>query len=145
MKRIAALIDFSEVTPKVIDFSAGQARAHDAELYLLHVEPESGLKLYRKIDAGERKRKADTLRDEHRSLLARAAELREHMDIRVHPVLMEGAKVEETILAEVRKLEADHVVLGKHNHSGLYEYFFGSVGKDLIKDLDCPLTLISAD
>ena len=132
MNKIAALIDFTEVTSKVIEFSAGQARAHGAELYLLHVEPETGAKLYRKIDEGERRRKADILRDEHKNLLARAAELREHLDIRVHPLLMEGAAVEETIVAEVRKLEADHVVLGNHRHSGLHNYFFGSVGQVLM-------------
>ena len=143
MNRIAALIDFTEVTRKVIDFSAWQAKAHDAELYLLHVEPEDSPTLYRKIDDAERKRKAGVLRYEHSDLLAKAAELREHHDIKVHPVLMEGAKVEETIVAEVKKLQADHVVLGNHRHSGLHNFFFGSVGQGLIKQLECPLTLIS--
>jgi nucleotide-binding universal stress UspA family protein len=145
MNKIAALIDFTEVTRKVIDFSAGQAKAHGAELYLLYVEPDSAPTLYRKIDESERNRKANILRYEHNDLLAKAAELREHLDIKVHPVLMEGDEVEETIVAEVKKLKADHVVLGNHHHSGLHNYFFGSVALGLIKNLECPLTLISAE
>lgn len=143
MNKIAALIDFTDVTRKVIDFSAGQAKAHGAELYLLHVEPDSAPTLYRKIDEAERNRKSNVLRDEHNDLLAKAAELREHLDINVHPILLEGAEVEETIVDEVKKLEADHVVLGNHHHSGLHNYFFGSVALGLIKSLECPLTLIS--
>ena len=145
MNNIAALIDFTAVTQRVIDFSAGEAKAHGAELYLLHVEPDTTPKLYRKIDEKERNRKAKILRYEHKDLLARAAELREHLDISVHSVLVEGGEVEETIVAEVKKLKADHVVLGNHHHSGLHNYFLGSVGQGLLKHLECPLTLISAD
>lgn len=142
MNNIAALIDFTDLTQKVIDFSAEQAQANGAELYLLHVEPSYSPTLYRKIDEAERKRIAKVLRYEHSDLLAKAAALRQHLDIDVHPVLMEGTDVEQAIMAEINKLEVDHVVLGNHGHSGLYNYFFGSVGQKLIKKLKCPLTLI---
>jgi nucleotide-binding universal stress UspA family protein len=143
MMKIAALIDFTEVTPRVVEFSAAEAAAHRAELFLLHVELDSAPTLYRKIDEAERKRIATVLSKEHSELLAKATELREHLSICVHPILIEGSDVEATIVAEVRKLGADHVVLGNHNHSKLHNYLFGSVGQGLIKDLDCPLTLIS--
>lgn len=145
MNKIAALIDFTEVTPKIIDFSAEQAKANGAELYLLHVEQESGAKLYRKIDEAERNRKAKILRHEHKDLLAKASELREHFEIRVHPILMEDSEVEEAIVDEIKKIEADHVVLGNHHHGGLHNYLFGAVGQRIIKQLSCPLTLISAE
>ena len=143
MNKIVALIDFSEVSRKVIEYGAVQAKAHGAELYLLHVEPESTPILYRKIDEAERNRKASILRHEHSELLARAAEIRSRIEVNVHPVLMESAEVEETIVAEVEKLGAEEVILGNHHHGGLHNYFFGSVGQKLMKDLDCPLTLIS--
>lgn len=145
MDKIAALIDFTDVTHRVIDYSAGQARANNADLYLLHVEPKSAPTLYRKIDEAERNRIAGILRYEHSDLLAQAAELRERLDINVLPVLIEGAEVEEAIVAEVKKLKVDHVVLGNHRHSGLHNYFFGSIGQELIKSLGCPLTLIPAE
>lgn len=142
MNRIVALIDFTEVTGRVIDFSAEQARVHNAELYLLHVEPDNAPALYRKIDERERKHIASILRHEHEELLERAAELRKHLDIKVHPILMQDAEVEEAIVTEVEKLEVDHVVLGNHRHSVLHNYFFGSVGHKLMKKLGCPMTLI---
>ena len=143
MNKIVALIDFTEVSRKVIQYSAVQAKAHGAVLYLLHVEPESTPKLYRKIDEAERNRKANILRYEHNELLASAAEIRSQLEVNVHPVLMEGAEIEETIVAEVEKLGADEVILGNHHHNRLHNYFFGSVGQMLMKNLHCPLTLIS--
>lgn len=58
---------------------------------------------------------------------------------------MEGEEVDDTIIGEITKLEADHVVLGNHHYGGLHNYLFGSVGMGLVKNLECPLTLISAD
>jgi len=145
MSKIAALIDFTEVTQKVIDFSARQAQAHEAELYLLHVEPNNAPTLYRKIDEAERNRIAGVLRHEHFDLQGKAAQLRERFHIKIHPVLIEGAEVDKAVVAEVEKLQVNHVVLGNHRHSGIYNYLFGSVGQALIKSLNCPLTLIPDD
>ena len=48
MSKIAALIDFTEVTQKVIDFSARQARAHEAEVEVSSRHQDQGRLRYAK-------------------------------------------------------------------------------------------------
>ena len=139
--KIVALIDFSDVTRKVIDFAAAQAKVNGAKLVLLHVEPESSEKLYHKIDQAERDRRAKMLWFEHSDLGEKAKELRE-LGINVQPSLIEGPEL-EVILREVDELKPDLLVIGHHHHSAWFKFFNESVGDQLIDQVTCPLTLIS--
>lgn len=130
MNKVVALVDFTDVSRKVIEYGAAQAKAHGAALYLLHVEPNYSPTLYREDF-------------EHNELLASVTKIRNQLGVEVHPVLMEGTGVEEAIVTEIEKLGADEVVLGNHHHSALHNYLFGSVGQKLMKDLNCSITLIS--
>lgn len=141
MDKIIALIDFSDVTRHVIDFAAKQAKAFNAELILLHSEPEAYEKLYRKIDDEERSRRAKMLKFEHSDLNSKSEELRT-LGINSYALLIEGPEV-ETILAEVEKHKPSMVVLGNHHHSFFDSFFKGSVGEELVDKLTCPTVLIS--
>jgi len=139
--KIVALVDFSDVTRKVIDFAASQAKVNDAKLVILHVEPESAEKLYHKIDQAERDRRAKMLWFEHSDLSAKAKELRE-LGLEVQPLLIEGPEL-EVILREVDQIKPDLVIIGHHHHTAWFKLFNDSVGDKLIDELTCPLTLIS--
>lgn len=139
--KIVALVDFSDVTRKVVDFAASQAKANGASLIILHVEPESGEKLYHKIDQAERDRRAKVLWFEHRDLSAKAKELRE-LGVDVLPLLVEGPEL-EVILREIDGIDPDLLVIGHHHHSAWFKFFNESVGEQLIDKVSCPLTLIS--
>ena len=141
MDKIIALIDFSDVTRAVIDFVAKQAKAFDAELILIHSEPEAYEKLYKKIDDEERNRRAKMLKFEHSDLNGKSAELRD-LGINSYALLIEGPQV-DTILKEVEKQNPDMVVLGNHHHSFFDSFFNGSVGEELVDKLTCPTVLIS--
>lgn len=138
--KIVALIDFSDVTRKVLDFAASQAKANDAKLILLHVEPESGEKLYHKIDQEERNRRAKKLWFEHSDLGAKAKELRE-LGVNVLPLLIEGPEL-EVILREIDEQEPDLLVIGHHHHSTWFKLFNESIGEQLVDKVTCPITLI---
>ena len=142
MNKIIALVDFSEVTRSVIDFAAKQAKAFGAELILLHAEPEAYEKLYRKIDADERSRRARKLRFEHGDLQAKAAELKS-LGLVVQSMLLEGAEA-DVLIKEIDKLQPDLVVMGNHHHSAIYSFFNGSVGEEIVDQLTCPTVLISS-
>lgn len=139
--KIVALVDFSDVTRKVIDFAASQAKTNGASLIILHVEPESGEKLYHKIDQEERSRRAKMLWFEHSDLAAKAKELRE-LGVDVKPLLIEGPEL-KVILREVDELKPDLLVIGHHHHSAWFKLFNESVGEQLIENVTCPITLIS--
>lgn len=141
IKKVVALIDFSDVTRKVIDFAASQAKVNGAKLILLHVEPESAEKLYHKIDKAERDRRAKMLWFEHSDLGGKAKELRE-LGVDVTPLLIEGPEL-QVILREVDELKPDLLVIGHHHHSAWFKFFNESVGEKLIQKVTCPLTLIS--
>ena len=141
IKSIVALIDFSYLTRKVIDFSAEQAKAFGAELTLLHVNPEAAEKLYRKIDQGERDRRAQMLHFEHNDLLEKAKELRK-LGLHVTPKLLEGSEI-ETILKASEKLHADMIIIGNHHHVFLHSFLLGSVGEDISKKVHCPVAMVS--
>ena len=141
MKIIVALIDFSELTGRVVDLSAEQAKAFGAELYLLHVEPGSGEKLYRHIDKAERDRIAQVLKTGHAELLAKATELRE-LGVDVKPMLLEGVEV-DTILSTLAKLSPDLLIMGNHRHGGVYSFLVGSVGEEILKEIESPVLLVS--
>ncbi|MCM8527435.1 MAG: universal stress protein [Lentisphaeraceae bacterium] len=138
---IMALVDFSKITRKVLDFAASQAKANDAKLVLLHVEPESSEKLYKKIDQKERDRRAKMLWFEHQDLSQKSEELRE-LGVDVLPLMVEGPEV-EGILREVDKIKPDLLVIGHQHHSAWYKFFHESVGDELIDRVTCPMTLIS--
>lgn len=139
---IMALIDFSKITRKVIDFAASQAKANNAKLVMLHVEPENYEKLYRKIDQKERDRRAKVLWFEHRDLAQKSEELRE-LGIDVLPLMVEGPEEVESILSEIDRVKPDLLVIGHQHHSAWYKIFNESVGEELIDRVTCPMTLIS--
>lgn len=138
---IVALVDFSDVTRRVLDFAASQAKANNAKLVLLHVEPEPSEKLYHKIDKAERDRRAKILWFEHKDLSAKSKELRE-LGIEVLPLLIEGSEL-DVILKELQKIKPDLLVVGHQHHSAWYKLFHESIGEELIEKVTCPLTLIS--
>jgi len=141
IQSIVALIDFSDLTRKVIDFSAEQAKAFNAKLILLHIEPEAAEKLYHKIDQGERDRRAHMLHFEHSDLQAKAEELRQ-LGIEVCPKLLEGPAA-ETILKEIETIQPGMIVLGNHHHKFFHNLLVGSISNEIINKTKCPLTLIS--
>lgn len=139
--QIVALVDFSEVTRKVIDFAASQAKANDAQLVMLHVEPESAEKLYHKIDQEERDRRAKKLWFEHSDLSEKSKELRE-LGVKVKPLLIEGPEL-DSIMKELDKLKPDLLVIGHRHHTAWYKLLNESVGEKIVKKVRCPITLIS--
>lgn len=49
-----------------------------------------------------------------------------------------------TLLRIVREREASAVVVGSHGHRGVRELLLGSTTRDLIRDADCPVVVVSA-
>ena len=141
MNNILVAIDFSDVTPKVIEQAAKIARCFSSKLWLIHIAaPEPDFVGYSTGPQCERDWIANTLREEHQYLQDRALEL-ETKGIDVTPLLVQGATV-ETILKEASKLNAELIVIGSHKHGILYKTLVGSVGKQIIERATCPILMI---
>ncbi|MDJ0636177.1 MAG: universal stress protein [Xenococcaceae cyanobacterium MO_188.B29] len=143
MDNILAAIDFSPITPTVVDKAAEIARCFASKLWLIHIAaPEPDFVGYGTGPQSKRDWRAKTLREEHRYIQDKALEL-EQSGIDVTPLLVQGMTV-ETILQEASKLKTDMIVIGSHGHGALYKALVGSVSAGIIRKASCPVLVVPA-
>jgi len=142
MKTIIALVDFSDVTPQVVEHAALHARTFGARLVLVHVVPaepavvEFGIASPTLMQPpSERRIEAD-----YNQLLS----LRDSLDksgVQVSAQQLEQANIGK-VLDLCHGLEADLIVVGTHHHSALYQFFLGSYTADILKRAKCPVLVV---
>ncbi len=143
MHNILAAIDFSDITPAVVDKAAAIAKCFDSKLWLIHIAaPDPDFVGYGTGPQCERDWRAKVLRKEHQYLHDKALEL-EQDKINVTPLLVQGATV-ETILKQASKLKADMIVIGSHGHGALYQILLGSVSQGVVHQSVCPVLIVPA-
>ena len=141
MDNILAAIDFSDITPTVVEKAAEIARCFSSKLWLIHVAaPDPDFVGYGTGPQSKRDWRAKTLREEHRYIQDKALEL-EQSGIEVTPLLLQGSTV-ETILQEASKLNAEAIVIGSHGRGALYKALLGSVSEGIIRKASCPVLIV---
>jgi nucleotide-binding universal stress UspA family protein len=159
MKCILVPIDFSDVTPPVIDLARQLAKALGAEIHLLHVKeltaaatpgtlgyglagmpelaPMSGVPIVGFEPM------AETISEDaaQKSKLAKWQE--EIAQGGINVILHEptGAVAEE-ILNQADALNADLIVMGTHGHGAIYTLLVGSATKGVLKHSTRPVLLV---
>jgi nucleotide-binding universal stress UspA family protein len=142
MKTIVALVDFSDVTPKVLEQAALHARTYGARLILLHVVPsepavvEFGIASPTLLQPPSERR----IEKDYNELL----NLRDSLagsGVQVTAQQLEQADVIK-LLDLCHGLEADLIVVGTHHHSTLYQFFLGSYMADVLKLAKCPVLVV---
>jgi nucleotide-binding universal stress UspA family protein/predicted phosphoribosyltransferase len=133
MHEILAAIDFSGPSQRACDFAVELAKAHDAELVLLHVvEP---LPAYL-VDAASEEA---VLGAEARALADRAEVLRPHVRS-LQTLLVAGHPYEQIVrVADERKV--DLVTVGTHGRRGLARAVLGSVAERVVRT--CPRPVVT--
>jgi nucleotide-binding universal stress UspA family protein len=143
MNNILCLIDFSNVTEKVVKEAATLAKGFSCKLWLLHVAaPEPDFIGYAVGPKHERDWRAETLHDEHKYIQTRAKEMRDE-GIDITPLLVQGP-IADTILKEIDKLNIDMIVMGTHGHGPLHSILVGSISHAVIHSAKCPVVLVPA-
>jgi nucleotide-binding universal stress UspA family protein len=143
MNNILCLIDFSDVTEKVVKEAASLARAFSCKLWMLHVAaPEPAFVGYEVGPQHVRDWRSETLHDEHKYIQTRARELQDE-GIDSTPLLVKGGTI-EAILAETDKLDIDMIVMGSHGHGPFHSVLVGSTTHGVIHSVTCPVVLVSA-
>jgi nucleotide-binding universal stress UspA family protein len=159
MKRILVPIDFSDVTPLVIELARQLAKAFDAEIHLVHVKeltaaatpnifgyglagmselaPMSGVPV-----PGFEPVPQPIPEDEgQKSKLARWQKELADGGIKVSLHKPTGVVAEE-ILSQADELNADLIVMGTHGHGAMYNLLVGSTTKGVLKHSTCPVLLV---
>jgi nucleotide-binding universal stress UspA family protein len=140
-KNILALVDFSNITDRIVRRAGELASFYDAKCWLIHVatpDPE-----FVGYDVGPqyiRDHRAGVLKEEHHKLQEYKHQL-EKDGINAEALLVQG-QVNPTLLEEIEKLHIDLVVLGSHGHTRLYELLVGSVCEYMLRHATVPMVVI---
>ena len=161
MKCIVVPIDFSDVTPPVIDLARQLAKALSAEIHLVHVKefaaaatpgtlgyglagmPELAPMAGIPVPGFEAMPEAISEDEGQTSKLAKWQEeiARDGIKVSLHEPT---GTVAEEILNQVDELNADLIVMGTHGHSAMYNLLVGSAAKGVLKRSTRPVLLVPA-
>ncbi|MBI2422025.1 MAG: universal stress protein [Candidatus Hydrogenedentes bacterium] len=141
MSKIVVAVDFSDVTPALLNTARRIARQGQDALYLLHVEaPDPDFVGYNPGPQHVRDNMARSIQGHH----ALALQLRDDLlaeGFEAHCLLIQGV-THEKILEEAARLDAAFIVLGRHGHGALYHLLMGSVSEAVLRLAKQPVILV---
>ncbi|MCB1277483.1 universal stress protein [Prosthecobacter sp.] len=136
MKTILALIDFSDVSSKILEHALAFAEAFGSDIVLIHVVPPEPLVVDFAPPAvppelfEERQKDLSAMRD---SLAARGVNATAQVF---------GGPLLETILTQIDGIDPDAVIMGSHGHGALYHLIVGSITEGVIKRATHPVLVV---
>ena len=137
ISNILTALDFSDITPRVVDHAVELALAFRAKLWLVHVSiPNPALVGYEASPDAVRDYRAAELRNEHKKLLAIGDDVRGR-GLEVSTRLTEGLAVHE-ILREATRHQVDLIVLGSHGRGAILKMVLGSVSDGVVRKSQLP-------
>lgn len=143
MKRIVALVDFSDMTFKLLKQAHQLASAFGSEVVLLHVvSPDPVVVDFGMAPTVYRPPSPETIAAEGNRL----AELQESMEkfgVRTSTRQIQGTRVED-LIEECQRLGADLIIVGSHGHGSLYNLLVGSITSQVLKSAPCPVLVVPA-
>lgn len=141
MNTILVTIDLDDHADQLMGHAAALASALNAKVWLMHVAaPDPDFVGYEVGPQYIRDSRADELRKEHRTLQGCAKILEDH-GVEAEGILVQGATI-EMILEESKKLDADLIICGHHEHGFVHDWLTGSIAKALLKKSKTPLLII---
>jgi nucleotide-binding universal stress UspA family protein len=161
MKRILVPIDFSDVTPAVIDMACQLAKGLDAEIHLVHVKELSAVATSGALGYGlvgmpelaplsgmpipvfDSMPQPVAENAAQKSKLAQWQKEIEQAGIKVALHEPSGAVAGE-ILNQAHIINADLIVMGTHGHGAMYNLLVGSATKGVLKHSSRPVLLVPA-
>jgi nucleotide-binding universal stress UspA family protein len=148
--RILVAVDLKTGTDKLLAEAQRYGHAFNSVVDIIHVaEPDPDFVGYlKRPDSGHesqedmiRESVATSLRTEHQQTQAFAATLRAR-GIRVGEALTVQGSTLEAILAHVRKLDSDLLMLGSRHHGALYRFWYGDTASGAAKQAVCALLVV---
>lgn len=143
MKTIVAAVDFSDVTPPVVETASGLAAAMDARLHLIHtVDPGPNYAVYgfspAEFPVSPITDKARENADNRLKTLADTCPLPGDQ-ITVATIT---AMPVEGILRYAEENEADLIIVGAHGHGFLGAMLIGSVAQGIVRRAERPTLIV---
>jgi nucleotide-binding universal stress UspA family protein len=144
MKTIAALVDFSDATFKVLKQAHTLATAFGSRVEILHVLPPEPVV----VDFGiaptvMHEPSAEAVKQDADRLHELEDSLRKH-GVQANARQIHGTSI-ESLLDECEKAQADMIIVGSHRHGAVYELLVGSITAGVLKRAKCPVLVVPAD
>ena len=144
MNTIVTLVDYSDVTPKLIEQTEQFAKSFSSGVILAHVVSKDPMALVTEpasqIPSDEERQELIAADLKHLSSLA---ERLRNVGIFVQVKQLVDADIGKA-LVECDHWKADLIIVGSHHHGALYNWFVGSVTSDVVKAANCPVLVVPA-
>jgi manganese transport protein len=133
--RIMVTLDHSPLDSDALAHASALARAHQAELFLLHVEEGVTSQIYGSLSStAEVKAGQQYLDDLVQSL--------EHAHLKVETAVRHSSNPGREIVRYARTIQPDLLVMGAHGHGGLKDLIFGNTIDPVRHQLDIPILVV---
>lgn len=140
-KNILVAVDFNDTIGELMAYAESIAGKFGSKIWVVHVaEPSPDFTGYEMGPQYIRDVKAEEFRQVHRQL-QEISKLFVDQDIESEALLIQGSTV-ETIIDEVKKLNADLLIVGTHKHGFLFNLLSENVSLELLKRADIPFLAI---
>jgi nucleotide-binding universal stress UspA family protein len=142
MKKILVAINIEKNADRLLAKAEEFAQAFGSKIWILHVsepDPDDYLGLEAGPQYAQDKRVEN--RKKEGELVKRMAESLHQKNIEAEAVQLKGSTV-KMIKKEVQNINADLVIAGHHKKNFFYDMFVGSIGQDLMDELDVPVLLV---
>ena len=131
LKRIAVCVDFSNITPKVLEWSGEEAQKFGAKVELIHVLEETMPRLAQEM------MDLHTLYDKLKGITEkRLGDLRDEMaskyGVKVESRILKGEPF-DAILDYLEETKPDLVVVGAHGKKGVKRILLGSTSEKVAR------------
>ena len=144
MKTIVALVDFSDMTFKLLKQAHQLASAFGSEVILLHVvSPDPVVVDFGMAPTVYRPPSPETIAAEG-DRLSQLQESLEKFGVRTSTRQIQGTRVED-LIEECRRLGADLIIVGSHGHGAVYNLLVGSITSQVLKSAPCPVLVVPAE
>ena len=143
MNTIVALIDFSDVTAKVLAQARESAKLYGDRVILMHIVPKEPVV----VDLGLvspvilKAPSAERIETDYQTLLTYRDSLAKDRVVVLIRQLLDGNV--ETILKDCLAWDAELIIMGSHHHHPLYNLIFGTFTKDIFNHAHCPVHIVS--
>jgi nucleotide-binding universal stress UspA family protein len=137
MKVILVPVDFSDVTPRLVEAATSIASATGGHIVLLNVMSPPHLAVR---GAGETAGIVNDVKKHYLHLNELHHEI-EKSGVSVTIDQPQGSPV-ETILKVSERESADMIVMGSHGHGALFELLAGSVTSGVLRSAKCPVLVV---
>lgn len=141
IRNILVPIDFSPVSPAVLELASHIAGLSDAKIWLVHVAaPDPDFVGFKVGPSYVREHRAELLRQEHKDIQAMADSLTAK-GINAEALLVQGPTT-ETLMELCSKLEAGLITMGSHGRGALFRAIVGSVSEQVLRESKVPVLIV---